>query len=290
MLIQWYPGHMTKARREMETAVKSVDLVIELLDARIPNASRNPDIDRIAANKFRLILLNKSDLASEEATKAWIDYFRNCGIKAVALDSRANKALKTVDQAVTDVCREKLERDRKRGILSRRIKAMVAGIPNVGKSTFINSMAGKAVSKTGNLPGVTRGTQWIRLNRTIDLLDTPGILWPKFDDEKVGECLAFTGAVSSDVVDETVLSARLLEVLSGFSGDPVFLRYGLSLKDAASPEELLTKIAVKKNCMKKLGEPDVTRMGKAILEEFRSGKLGRLTLELPDTSQCRDRD
>ena len=159
---------------------------------------------------------------------------------------------------------------------------MVAGIPNVGKSTFINSMAGKAVSKTGNLPGVTRGTQWIRLNKTIDLLDTPGILWPKFDDEKVGECLAFTGAVSSDVVDEVTLSEKLLETLSGFPGDPVRTRYGLSLDDVSHPVELLTEIARKKNCMKKMAEPDLERMGKTILEEFRSGKLGKITLEMPD--------
>ncbi|MBR5060051.1 MAG: 50S ribosome-binding GTPase, partial [Clostridia bacterium] len=191
-------------------------------------------------------------------------------------------ALKTVDQAVRDVCREKIERDRKKGILGRRIKAMVAGIPNVGKSTFINTMAGRAVSKTGNLPGVTRGTQWIRLNQSIDLLDTPGILWPKFDDETVGEYLAFTGAVSADVVDLVSLSVRLLEVLSAFPGDPVKTRYGISLEDVDSPEALLTEIAVRKNCMKKMAEPDVDRMGKTILEEFRAGKLGRITLELPE--------
>ena len=282
MVIQWYPGHMTKARREMEEAVKKVDLLIELLDARIPLSSRNPDIDRIAAGKYRLILLNKADLASEQATKAWIERFQSDGIRAIALDSRANKAMKTVSQAVADVCREKIEKDRKKGILSRRIKAMVAGIPNVGKSTFINSMAGKSVSKTGNLPGVTRGTQWIRMNRDIDLLDTPGILWPKFDDETVGEHLAFTGAVSSDVIDEAGLAARLLDVLSGFPEDPVKARYGISLEDASSPEELLSLIAIKKNCVKKQAEPDNDRMSRTILDEFRSGKLGRFTLELPE--------
>ena len=184
MKIQWYPGHMTKAKRMMQEDIKLIDLVIELLDARIPISSRNPDIDSLANNKSRLILLNKADLADERVTLEWMKYFENKGIKVIKLDSRQKNGMKSVNAAILEVCKEKIERDRKRGILNRPVRAMVAGIPNVGKSTFINSFAGKSCAKTGNKPGVTKGKQWIRLNKNVELLDTPGILWPKFDDEK----------------------------------------------------------------------------------------------------------
>ncbi|MDE7038946.1 MAG: ribosome biogenesis GTPase YlqF, partial [Lachnospiraceae bacterium] len=182
MHFQWYPGHMTKAKRMMQENMKLIDLVIELVDARIPQSSRNPDVDELGKNKARLILLNKADLAGEKWNDAWAEYFREKGYLAVKLDSRKNKGMKPVNSVIQEACKEKLERDRKRGILNRPVRAMVVGIPNVGKSTFINSLAGKACAKTGNKPGVTKGKQWIRLNRQVELLDTPGILWPKFED------------------------------------------------------------------------------------------------------------
>lgn len=186
MQFQWYPGHMTKAKRMMQEDMKLVDLVIELVDARIPMSSRNPDIDELGKNKARLILMNKADLADDKKTEQWMDYFKGRGFYAVKLDSRKKNGMKSVQNVIAEACKEKTERDRKRGILNRPVRAMVVGIPNVGKSTFINTFAGKACTKTGNKPGVTRGKQWIRLNKNVELLDTPGILWPKFEDQKVG--------------------------------------------------------------------------------------------------------
>ena len=195
MQFQWYPGHMTKAKRMMQEDMKLVDLVIELVDARIPMSSRNPDIDELGKNKARLILMNKADLADDKKTEQWMDYFKGRGFYAVKLDSRKKNGMKSVQNVIAEACKEKTERDRKRGILNRPVRAMVVGIPNVGKSTFINTFAGKACTKTGNKPGVTRGKQWIRLNKNVELLDTPGILWPKFEDQKVGMRLAWIGSI-----------------------------------------------------------------------------------------------
>ena len=195
MHYQWYPGHMTKAKRMMEENIKLIDLIIEVVDARIPLSSRNPDIDKLGQNKYRLIILNKVDLADAEATNNWSSYFKAKGYYVVKMDARERKGAASVNKAVQEVCKEKIERDRKRGILNRPVRAMVVGIPNVGKSTFINSYAGKACAKTGNKPGVTKGKQWIRLNKTTELLDTPGILWPKFEDQLVGFRLALIGAI-----------------------------------------------------------------------------------------------
>ncbi len=201
MNIQWYPGHMTKARRMMQENIKLIDLVIELVDARAPMSSRNPDIDDLAKGKARLILLNKSDLASERWNDAWAAAFKAQGFFVVKLDSRARGGMKEVQAVIQEACKEKTERDRRRGIINRPVRAMVVGIPNVGKSTFINSFAGRACAKTGNRPGVTKGAQWIRLNKQVELLDTPGILWPKFDDQQVGLRLAMLGSVNDEILN-----------------------------------------------------------------------------------------
>ena len=295
MKIQWYPGHMTKARRAMQEDVKLVDLVIELLDARAPRSSRNPDIDTLAGNRFRLVLLNKADLADAAKTEAWISFFREQGIRAVPLDSRKTGSVREIRKIIPEICREKIERDRKRGILNRPIRAMVCGIPNVGKSTFINSFAGRAAAKTGNKPGVTRGNQWIRLDKSVELLDTPGILWPKFDDDQVGTNLAFLGSVNDDIVDKTGLAYELTGFLSEKYPEMLQARYGLSaggtaegVENPADPEakrtEILRKmeeIAKVRNCLKKAGEPDIDRAALLILDDFRSGRLGRISLEEP---------
>ncbi|HIT68170.1 MAG TPA: ribosome biogenesis GTPase YlqF [Candidatus Merdisoma merdipullorum] len=278
MNIQWYPGHMTKARRMMQENLKLVDLVIELVDARVPMSSRNPDIDEMGRNKARLLLLNKADLADEWANEAWSVYFRNQGFQVVKLDSRSRSGLKAVQAAVQEACREKIERDRKRGILNRPVRAMVAGIPNVGKSTFINSFAGRACAKTGNKPGVTRGAQWVRLNKQVELLDTPGILWPKFEDPAVGLKLALIGSIREEVLNTEELSLELLRYLNEHYAELLQARYELDEKEEA---EQLLEIARKRGCLKKGGEPDTQKAAAILLEEFRSGKLGRITLEMP---------
>ena len=209
MNIQWYPGHMTKARRMMQENIKLIDLIIELVDARAPLASRNPDIDELGKGKARLILLNKADLASDCWNQAWEAWFKAKGYFVVQLDSRGRTGMKTVQNVIKEACKEKTERDRRRGILNRPVRAMVAGIPNVGKSTFINSFAGRACTKTGNKPGVTKGAQWIRLNRQVELLDTPGILWPRFDDQEAGIRLAFLGSVNDEILNLQELAGRL---------------------------------------------------------------------------------
>ena len=201
MHFQWYPGHMTKAKRMMEENIKLIDLIIELVDARVPLSSRNPEIDSLGKNKFRLVLLNKSDLADERYNEAWMAYFKEKGYFVVKVNARNGNGVKQVNAAVMEVCKEKIERDRKRGILNRPVRAMVVGIPNVGKSTFINSFAGKACTKTGNKPGVTKGKQWIKLNKNVELLDTPGILWPKFEDQTVGLRLAFIGSIKDEILN-----------------------------------------------------------------------------------------
>ena len=201
MNIQWYPGHMTKARRMMQEDIRLVDLIIELVDARIPLSSRNPDIDELGRNKARMILLNKADLADERFNKQWMDYFTGQGCSVVKINSRSGEGIKSINTVVQEACKEKIERDRRKGIKNRPIRAMVAGIPNVGKSTFINSYAGKSCTKTGNRPGVTKGKQWIRMNRNIELLDTPGILWPKFEDQAVGIKLAMIGSINEEILN-----------------------------------------------------------------------------------------
>ena len=216
MDFQWYPGHMTKAKRMMQENMKLIDIMIELVDARIPLSSRNPDIDQLAANKSRLILLNKTDMADERVTAQWEEYFKEKGFYVARTNARSGKGVKGTQAIVMDACKEKLERDRKRGIKNRPIRAMIAGIPNVGKSTFINSLVGKACTKTGNKPGVTKGKQWIRLNKSVELLDTPGILWPKFEDQEVGMRLAYIGSIKDDILNIEELALGLIGYLQEF--------------------------------------------------------------------------
>lgn len=278
MNIQWYPGHMTKAKRAMKEDIKLIDLIIELVDARVPLASRNPDIDDLGAGKARLILLNKSDLASEQLNDAWTRWFQDKGFYVIKVNSRSGAGLKQINGVVSEACREKIERDRRRGILNRPIRAMVVGIPNVGKSTFINSFAGKACTKTGNRPGVTKGNQWIRLSKTLELLDTPGILWPRFEDQRVGLLLAFIGSINDEILNRDELALELLKFLIARVPEVLKDRYGMEETDA---QAALAEIARVRSCLIKGGEPDLAKASGILIDDFRSGKLGRITLEYP---------
>lgn len=276
----WYPGHMTKAKRMMQEDIKFNDIVIELIDARIPMSSRNPDIDDLAKNKYRLILLNKSDLADERVTVKWVEFFEKQGIKVIKLDSRQRIGMKSVNNAILEVCKEKIERDRKRGIINRPVRAMIVGIPNVGKSTFINSFAGKACAKTGNKPGVTKVKQWIRLNKTVELLDTPGILWPKFDNEKIANDLAFIGSINDQILNLTELSLKFIESVKNDYAGIFTSRYDIEEKDDGVT--MLGDIAIARGCLKKGGEPDYDKAAALIFDDFRSGKLGKISIEKPE--------
>lgn len=280
MQFQWYPGHMTKAKRQMQEDIKLVDLVIELVDARIPMSSRNPDIDELGKNKARLILLNKADLADERQNQAWVEYFEKKGYFVVRMDARSKAQIKPVNSVILDACKEKIERDRRRGIKNRPVRAMVVGIPNVGKSTFINSFAGKACAKTGNKPGVTKGKQWIRLNKSVELLDTPGILWPKFEDQSVGLKLALIGSIKDEILNIDEMSLELIKYLRQDYADALCARYGL--EDCEDPLKALEGIAANRACIKKGGEPDFSKAAALVLDEFRSGTIGRITLEKPE--------
>ena len=282
---QWYPGHMTKARRMMQENIKLVDLVIELADARIPISSRNPDIDDLAAGKARILLLGKADLADPVRTEAFRKYYESKGILVIDLDARTRKANEQIRKIVEKACAAKLERDRKRGIIGRPLRAMVVGIPNVGKSTFINSFAGKASAKTGNKPGVTKGKQWIRLNKNLDLLDTPGILWPKFEDQEVGIRLALVSAIREEILDLNELSLYLLAYLQKEYPDVIsgkYAREGESFDPDLSMPELLNAIALSRNLLLKGGEPDCLRTSRLLLDDFKNGKMGRISLERPE--------
>ncbi len=279
MNYQWYPGHMTKAKRMMQENIKLIDLVIELVDAREPLASRNPDIDELGKNKARMILLNKADLADTRRNKEWMQYFEKQGLHVVELNSRTGNGIKSIQGVVQEACKEKIERDRKRGILNRPVRAMVVGIPNVGKSTFINAFAGKACTKTGNKPGVTKGKQWIRLNKGLELLDTPGILWPKFEDQQVGLKLALIGSMNDEVLHMDELAYELIAFLRKEYAGALTKRYGI--EEAGSETEILEQICMEKRCLKKGEEADVMKGAGMLLDDFRSGRLGRITLEFP---------
>ena len=279
MNIQWYPGHMTKARRMMQEDIKLIDIVIELVDARIPLSSKNPDIDQLAGQKSRMILLNKYDLADSERTAEWERWFKKQGFYVYKLDARTGGQIKNITNMIQEACKEKIERDRKRGIINRPVRAMIVGIPNVGKSTFINTYAGKACAKTGNKPGVTKGKQWIRLNKNVELLDTPGILWPKFDDPAVGERLALIGSIKDEILNISELSIRLIEFLKEFY--PGILEERYAVNENCDKIAVLEGIAEVRNCRQKGNTLDLDKASKLLIDDFRSGKLGRLTLEFP---------
>ena len=269
---------MTRARREMEEDIRLIDLVIELVDARMPLSSRNPDIDAMAKNRGRLILLNKADLADPAVNRQWCDYFSERGFQALLINAKSGEGLRSIQGKVQAACQEKLERDRKRGILGRPIRAMVAGIPNVGKSTFINSYARKAVTKTGNRPGVTRGKQWIRLQKDLELLDTPGILWPRFEDQTVGLRMAFIGSISEDLLVKEEVALELIAFLEKDYPDALSGRYGIAARE---PLSALEAVAESRKCFKKGGEADLERAAGILLDDFRNGRLGRISLERP---------
>ena len=281
MHFQWYPGHMTKARRMMQENIKLIDLIIELVDARVPLSSRNPDIDELGKGKARLILLNKADLAEDRLNDEWVAYFKEKGYSAVKVNSRKGGGIKSIQSVIQEACREKTERDRKRGILNRPVRAMVVGIPNVGKSTFINALAGKACAKTGNKPGVTKGKQWIRLNKSVELLDTPGILWPKFEDQEVGLKLAFIGSIKDEILQTEELAAELVKFLK--ESYPGVLEEKYSIPDVQDAYECLANIAQSRHCLVRGSELDTEKAASILLDDFRGGKLGRITLEKPES-------
>ena len=280
MHFQWYPGHMTKAKRMMQENIKLIDLVIELVDARLPLSSRNPDIDELGKNKARLILLNKSDLAEEKWNDAWAEYFKEKGYSVVKVNSKKGGGIKSIHGVIQEACKEKIERDRKRGILNRPVRAMVVGIPNVGKSTFINSLAGKAAAKTGNKPGVTKGKQWIRLNKNVELLDTPGILWPKFEDQAVGLKLAFIGSIKDEILNTEELAAELINFMNKRYPGVLEEKYAIEVHE--DPYVMLHGIAKSRHCLVRGNELDTEKAAILLLDDFRNGRLGRLTVEYPD--------
>lgn len=279
MHFQWYPGHMTKAKRMMQENIKLIDLIIELVDARIPISSRNPDIDELGKNKARLILLNKSDLAEEKWNDAWQEYFKEKGYSVVKVNSKKGGGIKSIQNVIQEACKEKIERDRKRGILNRPVRAMVVGIPNVGKSTFINSLAGKACAKTGNKPGVTKGKQWIRLNKNVELLDTPGILWPKFEDQTVGLHLAFVGSIKDEILNTDELAMELITFMLREYPGVIGTKYQLEEEEDAFA--CLKKIARSRHCLVRGNELDTEKAAMLFTDDFRNGRLGRITVEYP---------
>ncbi len=279
MHFQWYPGHMTKAKRMMQENIKLIDLVIELVDARVPMSSRNPDIDELGKNKARLILLNKADLAEEKYSDEWAEFFKAKGYSVQKVNSKKGGGIKSIQGVIQEACKEKTERDRKRGILNRPVRAMVVGIPNVGKSTFINALAGKACAKTGNKPGVTKGKQWIRLNKSVELLDTPGILWPKFEDQEVGKKLAFIGSIKEEILQVDELAMEMIQFMSKHYSGVISSKYGA--EEMEDPFGTLQNIAEARHCLLRGNELDTQKAAQLFVDDFKNGRLGRLTLEFP---------
>lgn len=276
--IQWFPGHMTKTRRQMEKELALVDAVAEIVDARIPASSRNPDIPKLLGKKPMLVILNKCDMADSAVTAEWIKWFENQNIRAIAVDCRTGKGLDRFVPTVKDMLKEKIEANRNKGMAGKPLRLMVVGIPNVGKSTFINRMAGSNKAKAENRPGVTRGNQWFTVDRQLELLDTPGVLWPKFEDKDIGERLAFTGAVKDNVLDIELLGMRLLEILSASYKEVLFDRYG-ELDLTLDSYDLLCALAKKRGMVIRGGEYDTLRAATMLLEEFRNCKIGKISLE-----------
>ena len=284
MDLNYYPGHMTGAIRKMREDIKGIDVVIEILDARIPFSSKNPDIDELAAGKKRIVIFSKSDLADKKVTEEWTRYYEDKGIRVLSIDSRNRNETKKLTPLVREVCKDKIERDRQRGIIAvRPIKAMVCGIPNVGKSTFINSFVGKSTAKTGNKPGVTRGNQWIRLSKDINMLDTPGILWPKFEDVNVGYKIACIGSLNDNNLEITDIAVYLMDYIKDNYCNTLALRYNIEESDDSMTD--IQNIAVSKGLLLKGGEPDIDRTAKLVIDDLRAGRIGRFSLERPDLKE-----
>ena len=280
MEFQWYPGHMSKAKRAMQEDLKLINVIIELVDARVPLSSKNPDIDPMANGKSRIILLNKCDLADSSVTARWKKYYEEKGFFVALVNSKNGKGVKQVNEVIQSACKEKIERDRRRGILNRPIRAMIVGIPNVGKSTFINSFAGKSCTKTGNKPGVTKGKQWIRLNKNVELLDTPGILWPKFEDQTVGLRLAFIGSIKDELSNQYELCMLLMQYLGEHYQKAIPDTY--QIEPAENEVELLERVAKRRGCLKAGGEHDLDKAANYVIDDFRNGRLGCISLEQPE--------
>lgn len=282
MNIQWYPGHMAKTTRLLKESLSMVDVVIELLDARIPISSKNPDIDGLAGNKHRLIVMNKSDLADENVTKKWAEYYKERGFSVVLLNSLKSTGFNQVTTVVYEMMAEKIERKKAKGRIFVPVRAMIVGVPNVGKSTLINKYVGKAITKTGDRPGVTRSKQWVKVKKDFELLDTPGILWPKFEDQNIAINLALTGAVKDDVTNQFELSLKLIEFLLDNNRKAITTRYDIELTESITPIEVLEKIGEFRQFKEKGGGVDTGRASIILLDEFRAGKLGRISLEFPE--------
>ena len=281
MNIQWFPGHMTKAQRMIEENMKLVDAVCEIIDARIPYSSRNPDIDRLAGSKPRLVILNRVDQADPTVTALWRAYFKSQGLPVLETDCKSGKGVSGFADAIRTVLKEKLEALAAKGQATRALRVMILGIPNVGKSTFINKVAKRKAALASDKPGVTRGKQWITIDAGLELLDTPGILWPRFDSQEVGECLAFTGAIRDEIIDRETLASNLMIKLRALYPQSIEQRYKFTPEPEANGFELLEEAAKKRGFIVSKGEYDLTRMSAVLLDEFRDGKLGRLSLEKP---------
>ena len=282
MNIQWYPGHMTKTKRMIASNLKLVDVVAEVIDARIPISSRNPDIDELVGEKPRVVVLNRSDQADPRGNKRWADYFRSCGIYVMESDAKSGTGVNQFSVTVQHALKEKIAQWREKGQVGRPIRAMVVGVPNVGKSTFINKISKRKSAKTQDRPGVTRGKQWVTVSQGLELLDTPGILWPKFDDEHIGLHLAFTGAVRDAIMDIETLGFHLMELLKERNPESIAARYKINVTQELTGWELLEAAGKKRGFLISGGEVDLERMANILLDEFRGGKLGRVTLELPE--------
>ena len=276
--IQWFPGHMTKTKRKIAEILPLIDAVAEVVDARIPFSSRNPDLPDMLGDKPRIILLNKCDMADPVQTEQWIEFYKGQGIYAIAIDCKSGKGIEKFKSVVKSSLKERLEQYRQKGMVGKPLRVMVVGIPNVGKSSFINRIAGKSAAKVENRPGVTRGNQWFTIDKELELLDTPGVLWPKFEDNTVGEHLAFTGAVKDKVLDTELLAVRLLEILSEHYSHLLKSRYG-ELMLEAEPYDLLCEIGKKRGMVIRGGETDTERAANMLLEEFRNCKIGKISLE-----------
>lgn len=274
---QWYPGHMTKSIRQLQDDIKLIDLLIEIVDARIPYSSRNPDVEKMCRGKVRIVILNKADLADEAENRRWMDYFEGQNANPILADARKKATLKRLLPLVNKACQDKIERNKRRGIINRPMRAMVAGIPNVGKSTFINSFAGQSAAKTGNKPGVTKGKQWIRLNKQIELLDTPGLLWPKFENQEVGLHIALIGSMKDENLIPEELATELIRRLKDHYAGMLADRYGID--EAKDPAHILEEVAIRRGCLKAGAEPDLVKAARILIDEFRSAKIGRVTLE-----------